>query len=55
MKEYPKCPYIVTCAVTAFDGETFSWTCLRLKRAVYRIHCEQCERTITKMINHQCL
>ncbi len=55
MKEYPKCPYIVTCSVAAHGGKRFSWTCLRLKRTVGRTQCEQCERTIIRMIDIQCL
>jgi hypothetical protein len=54
LKEYPKCPYIVMCSITVCDGKAFSWTCLRLRRTVGRAHCEQCERTILKMIDYQC-
>ncbi len=54
MKEYPKCPFIVRCPAAAYDRGRFSWTCLRLKRAVGREHCELCERTIVQMINVQC-
>lgn len=54
MKEYPKCPYIVSCSITVYDGNVFSWTCLRLRRTVGRAQCEQCERTILKMIDYQC-
>jgi len=54
LKEYPKCPYIVRCSVAAYEEGQFSWTCLRLSRAVGRAHCDQCERTIIRMINVQC-
>ena len=54
MKEYPKCPYIVMCSVTVHEGEPLSWTCLRLKRTVGRMHCEQCERTIALMVDFKC-
>jgi hypothetical protein len=54
LKEYPKCPFIVICSVVACEGGQYSWTCLRLNRAVGRMQCEQCERTIVRMINVQC-
>jgi hypothetical protein len=54
LKEYPKCPYVVMCSLVAHEGRQFSWTCLRLRRTVGRTHCEQCERTIVRMINVQC-
>ncbi|WP_302476262.1 hypothetical protein [Methanocella conradii] len=38
----------------ALDGEQLSWTCLRFERTVCRIHCEQCERAIIRMVDFQC-
>ncbi len=54
MKEYPRCPYIVRCLAMAYEEGEVSWTCLRLRRAVTSVHCEQCARTIIRMINVQC-
>ena len=54
MKEYPKCPYINAGSVAAYDGAAQSWTCLRLKRVVGRVHCEECERIIVRINRLEC-